>query len=56
MTTPPISANGLPLEHWQNYLRLAQKGMLRLDQLFAKCNELQAQQQSDNALELYKTS
>jgi predicted O-linked N-acetylglucosamine transferase (SPINDLY family) len=55
MTTPPISANGLPLEHWQNYLRLAQKGMLRLDQLFAKCNELQAQQQSDTALELYKT-
>lgn len=54
MTTPPTSANGLPLEHWQNYLILAKKGMLRLDQLFAKCNELQSNQQQEEALSLYK--
>ena len=48
-------ANGLPLEHWQNYLLLAQKGMLRLDQLFAKCNELQTNKQQNDALQLYKT-
>ena len=54
MNTTLLSANGLPLEHWQNYLKLAQKGMLRLDQLFAKCNELQANQQQEQALQLYK--
>lgn len=54
MKTTLLSANGLPLEHWQNYLKLAQKGMLRLDQLFAKCHELQANQQQEQALQLYK--
>jgi predicted O-linked N-acetylglucosamine transferase (SPINDLY family) len=54
MTTLPNSANGLPLEHWQNYAKLAQKAMLRLDQLFAKCNELQSNNQSQEALQLYK--
>lgn len=54
MTTLPNSANDLPLEHWQNYAKLAQKAMLRLDQLFAKCNELQSNNQSQEALQLYK--
>lgn len=55
MNTTSLSANGLPLEHWQNYLILAQKSMLRLDQLFAKCNELQTADQQEAALQLYKT-
>lgn len=54
MNTTPLSANGLPLEDWRNYLILAQKGMLRLDQLFAKCNELQTASQQEDALQLYK--
>jgi predicted O-linked N-acetylglucosamine transferase (SPINDLY family) len=54
MTTLLNSANNLPIEHWRNYLILALKGMLRLDQLFAKCSELQISSQQEEALQLYK--
>ena len=30
----------LPIDHWLNYLKLAQLGMLRLDQLFQKCEKI----------------
>lgn len=55
MTTTPVTANGLPVEHWRNYLLLAQKGLLHLDQLIGKCNELTSEKDSENALLLCKT-
>jgi predicted O-linked N-acetylglucosamine transferase (SPINDLY family) len=50
----PSSAAELPLDHWLNYLKLAELGMLRLDQLFQKCEALTAQKEVDHALKLYQ--
>jgi predicted O-linked N-acetylglucosamine transferase (SPINDLY family) len=43
----------LPIDHWLNYLKLAQLGMLRLDQLFQKCESLTSQNETENAYKLY---
>ena len=43
----------LPIDHWLNYLKLAQLGMLRLDQLFQKCESLTSQDETENAYKLY---
>lgn len=50
----PSNAAALPLDHWLNYLKLAELGMLRLDQLFQKCEALTAQNEVGNALKLYQ--
>ncbi len=48
------AAAALPLDHWLNYLKLAELGMLRLDQLFQKCEALTSQGETANALKLYQ--
>ena len=50
----PTNAATLPLDHWLNYLKLAELGMLRLDQLFSKAEALTAQGEAGNALKLYQ--
>lgn len=55
MNTKTITANGLPIEHWRNYLVLAQKGMLHLDQMIHKTDQLREQGQLKDALTLCKT-
>ena len=52
-SAPPIAA-ALPLDHWLNFLKLAELGMLRLDQLFQKCEALAVQGEVANALKLYQ--
>jgi len=42
-----------PLEHWTNYFKLAQMGMLRLDQLFTKAQSLVDQGMQAEAVQLY---
>ncbi len=42
-----------PLEHWTNYFKLAQMGMLRLDQLFTKAQSLVDQSMQAQAVQLY---
>ena len=44
----------LPVDHWQNYIKLAKLGLLRLDQLFQKAKALDDEGKGDIALELYK--
>ena len=49
----PSDGVQLPLDHWINYLKLAELGMLRLEQLFQKCEALTSQGEVANALKLY---
>ncbi len=48
------SSETLPLDHWQNYIKLAKLGLLRLDQLFQKAKSLDESGESDIALALYQ--
>lgn len=43
----------LPLDHWTNYFKLAQMGMLRIDQLFQKTQSLVDQGMQAEAVQLY---
>jgi predicted O-linked N-acetylglucosamine transferase (SPINDLY family) len=54
MNTTLITANGLPIEHWRNYLVLAQKGILHLDQMIQKSDQLKKEGQLEDALTLCK--
>ena len=47
------SPEALPLDHWTNYLKLAQMGMLRIDQLFQKSQALIDQGLPSEAVQLY---
>ncbi|MEY3652858.1 MAG: hypothetical protein RL739_1028, partial [Pseudomonadota bacterium] len=57
----PISPTGdsvsltetLPLDHWTNFFKLAQMGMLRIDQLFQKTQALVDQGMQAEAVQLY---
>ena len=57
----PVSPTGdsvsltetLPLDHWTNYFKLAQMGMLRIDQLFQKTQSLVDQGMQAEAVQLY---
>jgi predicted O-linked N-acetylglucosamine transferase (SPINDLY family) len=43
----------LPLDHWTNFFKLAQMGMLRIDQLFQKTQALVDQGMQAEAVQLY---
>ena len=43
----------IPLDHWTNFFKLAQMGMLRLDQLFQKSQSLVDQGHQAEAVQLY---
>ncbi len=43
----------LPLDHWTNFFKLAQMGMLRIDQLFQKTQSLVDQGMQAEAVQLY---
>ena len=47
------SPEALPLDHWTNYLKLAQMGMLRIDQLFQKSQALVDQGLPSEAVQLH---
>jgi predicted O-linked N-acetylglucosamine transferase (SPINDLY family) len=57
----PVSPTGdsvsltetLPLDHWTNFFKLAQMGMLRIDQLFQKTQALVDQGMQTEAVQLY---
>lgn len=54
MNTTLTTTNSLPIEHWRSYLLLAQKGMLHLDQMIQKSDQLKKEGQLEDALTLCK--
>jgi len=54
MSIPDNSMEKLPIDHWQNYIKLAELGLLRIDQLFQKAKSLDESGMGPIALDLYK--
>ena len=55
MSISETNSENLPIDHWQNYIKLAKLGLLRLDQLFQKAKSLDESGMGPVALDLYKS-